>query len=154
MDSPTSRSSFLVRPSFFVLTHGGCSLVAAAILAVYAAFCPDDIKDTTFIFTVSLCYVLYAIGAFLLAWMRRRSPSMPAFTTTLYSLPVAFVALACLLISFTVLARSFSEGCEVPHPILAMVREPFFWFLLANVLPGLATLARLLRAFFLFLRRP
>lgn len=152
MDSPAPSSSFLVRPSFFAITHGGCSLVAAAILAAYAAWHPD-FSDPTFLFGVALCYVLYALGAFLLAWMRRRSPAMPALTTTLYSLPAALVALVCLLVAFAMLARSISEGCEVPHPFLSLVREPFFWFLLVISIPGLATLARFLRAFFLFLRR-
>ena len=139
------------RPSFFALTHGGCSLVAAAILAGAAAFRPDDFEDTTFPFTVSLCYVLYAIGAFLLAWMRRRSPSMPAFTTSLYSFPFAFIALFLLLGFFTFLKCLFQEGIS-PQPFLPLVREPYFWFILANVLPGLATLARLLRALFLLVR--
>ena len=48
---------------------------------------------------------------------------------------------------------SFQEGIS-PQPFLSLVREPYFWFILANVLPGLATLARLLRALFLLLRRP
>lgn len=152
MDSPAPSSSFLVRPSFFAITHGGCSLVAAAILAAYAAWHPD-FSDPTILFVVSLCYVLYALGAFLLAWMRRRSPAMPALTTTLYSFPFICVAIVFLLAFFTVLARSFSEGCEVPHPFLAMVREPGFWFILVISIPGLTTLARFLRAFFLFLRR-
>ena len=143
MDTPAERPSFLVRPSFFALTHGGCALAAAAILAADAAFRPDDFKDTTFPFTVSLCYVLYALGAFLLAWMRRRSPSMPAFTTTFYSLPFVFVALVALLVSF-------SEGCE---GLLSLVREPYFWFLLVITIPGLATLARGIRALGLFLAR-
>lgn len=142
MDSPAPASSFLVRPSFFAITHGGSSLVAAAILVAYAAWHPA-FKDPTILFVLALCYVIYALGAFLLAWLRRRSPSMPAFTTTLYSLPFVFVALVALLVSF-------SEGCE---GLLSLVREPYFWFLLANVLPGLATLARLLRAIFLLLRR-
>lgn len=152
MDSLAPASSFLVRPSFFAITHGGSSLIAAAILAAYAAWHPG-FWDPTFLFVVALCYVLYALGAFLLAWIRRRSPSMPAFTTTFYSLPSICVALVCILVSFAILARSISEGCEEPHPFLAMVREPFFWFILVISIPGLATLARFLRAFFLFLRR-
>ncbi|MBR6021324.1 MAG: hypothetical protein IK066_02775 [Kiritimatiellae bacterium] len=143
MAPPASRPSFLVRPSFFALTHGGCSLVAAAILAADAVR-PGELKNTDFLFTMALWYVLYALGAFLLAWMRRRSPSMPAFTTSLYSFPFVCVALVALHVSF-------SEGCE---GLLSLVREPYFWFLLANVLPGLATLARLLRALFLLLLRP
>lgn len=135
--SAPARPSFLVRPSFFALAHGGCSLAAATILAVnHALHPPPDSAATTFPFILAF-FVLCALGAFLLAWMRRRSPSMPAFTTTLYSLP-----LACVVVFYHFVFFKYCSD-ELP-PFPSLLRDPSFWYLLA--IPVLATLARLLRA--------
>ena len=149
-----AKPPLLVRPAFFALTHGVAPLLGAAVMAVEtvaAILSPDPVRwpDADFPFALHLVWTLYALGAFLLAFLRRRSPAMPAFTTALYSLPPLAVTLLAVLFVW-----AFADLDDLPYALSACLREPLFWLALSTFPAALATLARLLRALFLLLRRP
>lgn len=150
-----TKPPLFVRPSFFALTHGVAPLLGAAVVAVWVTvvvLSSDPVRwpDAPFRgFGLPLAWTLYALGAFLLAFLRRRSPAMPAFTTTLYSLPPLAATLLAVLFVW-----AFADLDDLPYTLSACLREPLFWLALSTFPAALAILCRVLRALFLLLLRP
>ena len=149
----TAKPPLLVRPAFFALTHGVAPLLGAAEVTVWAVvdiLSADPVRwpDADFPFALGLAWTVYAFGAFLLAFLRRRSPAMPAFTTTLYSLPPLAVTLLAVLFVW-----AFADLDDLPYTLSACLRDPLFWLALSTFPAAVAILCRLLRALFLLLRR-